>query len=154
MLLSPSLLSGFGCKGAFGSNGIATGFVHSMPSCFKMDLIYAFCLIEIELGDHVISIPMILKGSLRSVVSHSVHISFFIFFIRRSDVVNNNRLSTHTVIITNLSCSFQICHRRARGCPGGRSGPTSCGRRCTGEGEIVGAHLGRWINCLHLGPLR
>jgi len=45
------------------------------------------------------------------------------------------------------------CHRWTRGCPGGELGPTSCGRRCTGEGGIVGCHLGRWINCLHLGPL-
>ena len=46
------------------------------------------------------------------------------------------------------------CHRRTRSCLGGELGPTSCGRRCTGEGGIVGCHLGRWINCLHLGPLR
>jgi len=46
------------------------------------------------------------------------------------------------------------CHRRTESCPGGGLGPTSCGRKCTGEGGIVGRHLGRWINCLHLGPLR
>ena len=46
------------------------------------------------------------------------------------------------------------CHRRARSCLGGELGPTSCGRKCTREGGVVGCHLGRWINCLHLGRLR
>ena len=45
------------------------------------------------------------------------------------------------------------CHRRTRNCLGGELGPTSCGRRCTGGGGVVGCHLGRWINCLHLERL-
>jgi hypothetical protein len=43
------------------------------------------------------------------------------------------------------------CHRRTQGCPGGGLGPTSCERKCTKRGEVVGSHLGRWINCLDLG---
>jgi len=44
------------------------------------------------------------------------------------------------------------CHRRTRDCPGGELGLTNYGRRCTEKGGVVGCHLGRWINCLHLGP--
>jgi hypothetical protein len=49
---------------------------------------------------------------------------------------------------------YTACHRRTPGCPGGELGPTSCERRCIGDGGVVGCHLGRWINCLHLGLSR
>ena len=55
---------------------------------------------------------------------------------------------------TFLVLGKAACHRRTRVCLGGELGTTSCGRRCTGRGGIVGCHLGRWINCLHLGRLR
>jgi hypothetical protein len=61
-------------------------------------------------------------------------------------------LLTHFEKGRHLPLRDRDCHRRTRGCPGGELGPTSCGRRCIGEGGIVGCHLGRWINCLHLGP--
>ena len=56
--------------------------------------------------------------------------------------------------ITTFVKAYIKCHRRTRDCPGGELGPTSCRRRCTERGGIVGCHLGRWINCLHLGRLR
>ena len=67
-------------------------------------------------------------------------------------------LVKHSADVTALGMDgwtplHQACHRRARGCLGGGFGPTSCKRRCTEKGGIVGSHLGRWINCLHLGPL-
>ena len=107
LLQSPSFLSGLGSKGEPGSNGIAMGFTHSIPLCCKMDLIYDLCPINV-FEDLVISMPIILEGSPRSVVSHLVRMSVFIFSIKDFDVMDSNRSSTHTVIIANPSCSFQI----------------------------------------------
>jgi len=50
-----------------------------------------------ELAVRVISIPIILEGLPRSVVSHSAFIFAFIFSIRASNVTNSNKSSTQIV---------------------------------------------------------
>jgi len=53
-------------------------------------------------GDWVISIPTIFVGSPISVVSYSVHISFFISSIVSSESVKSRRSSTQMVTIAIL----------------------------------------------------
>src|SRR5216683_5310129 len=115
LLRLPSLPSGFGSRGELKSNGIETGFARSIPLCFKMASMYCFCLMEMAFADWVISMPMILEGSLRSVVSHSVLIFCFIFSIRASNIANSSRSSTHTIMIANLPCPLPLCLMYAHG---------------------------------------
>ena len=82
-----------------GSNGVETAFDHPRPSFCKIDSIYLLEEIAIESGVIVISIPMILVGSPRSVTSHLLLMSNFILSISMIVIANSNRSSTHTVII-------------------------------------------------------
>src|SRR6266851_5233748 len=89
----------------WGSSGIMTGFVWSIPLCFKITSTYCFCPMEMVLADQVILMLMILEGSPRSVVSHSAFIFAFVLSIRVSNVVNNSKSSTQMVTIMKLSPS-------------------------------------------------
>lgn len=62
---------------------------------------YFSCEIVIEYLSLMISMPTIFAGSPRSVTSPSDQICSFILSIKLSLVVNNNKLSTYTVIISN-----------------------------------------------------
>jgi len=99
LLQLPSFPSGFGWMGVPGSNGIVTGFMWSIPSHFKIASTYCCCPMEMVFADQVILMPIILEGSPRSVVSHSVLMFCFVFSIRVSIVVNSNRSSTQMVMI-------------------------------------------------------
>lgn len=94
-----SLLSGFGIMGEFGSKGIVTGFVQSNPLHFKIVSMYCHWPMEMELAVQVISIPIILEGSPRSIIFHSSLMLTFILSIRASNVANNSKSSTQTVIM-------------------------------------------------------
>jgi len=59
-------------------------------------------------GDCVISILTIFVGSPISVVSHSVHMSFFISSIVSSESAKSRRSLTQTVMITILLTSEQM----------------------------------------------
>src|SRR6202040_4046843 len=58
-------------------------------------------------SDIVISMPIILLGSPRSVACHSDSMEFFICFIIVSFDAKSNKSSTHTVIIATLSPSHR-----------------------------------------------
>ena len=88
-----------GWKSRNRSSGIPTGFARSMFSRFRMDCIYNFCDMVMAWGSLLISMPMILEGSPRSVISHSDHKCFFISFISLIVDTNSNKSSTQMVII-------------------------------------------------------
>src|ERR1700741_3123877 len=85
----------------FGSMGIPTGFALSMPSRFSIDSIYRHCDMDIVLSVIVILMPTIFDGLPRSVTSHSACKLFLIDSSIPSVVANNNRSSTHTVMMAN-----------------------------------------------------
>src|SRR5260370_15800061 len=103
LLLSPSLPSGLGSIFTFRSSGVLTGFASSRPCLVNIDSMLLFCDIVIVSSDLVISMPIILEGSPRSVTSHCERRSFFISFIIWLDPVNYNKLSTHMVMMATSS---------------------------------------------------
>src|SRR5258708_12076567 len=103
LLLSPSLPSGFGLIFTFGSSGVLTGFSSLRPCLVNIDSMLLFCDIVIVSSDLVISMPIILEGSPRSVTSHCEHRSFFILFIIWLDPANNNKSSTYMVMMSTSS---------------------------------------------------
>src|SRR5260370_446073 len=103
LLLSPSLPLGLGLIFTFGSSGVLTGFASSRPCLVNIDFTLLFCDIVIVSSDLVISMPIILEGSPRSVTSHCEHRSFFILFIIWLDPANNNKSSTYMVMMATSS---------------------------------------------------
>src|SRR6266850_386579 len=116
LLWLPSVPSELASMIVFGSIGILTGFACSIPSLLRMDSIYCFCKIITLVGFIWISIPTIFAGSPRSVTSHSPCIIPFISDISLTDVVNSNRSSTHTVMISKspLRCLHTYTHGSER----------------------------------------
>src|SRR5713226_3081741 len=103
LLLSPLLPSGLGSIFTFGSSGVLTGFAPLRPCLINIDSTLLFCDIIIASSDLVILIPIILEGLPRSVTSHCEHRSFFISFIIWLDPANNNKSSTHMVMMATSS---------------------------------------------------
>ena len=68
LLQFPSFPSRFDLNLMLRSNGVPTLLISLSPSCSKMDLMYNFCEMVMEFSVWVISIPMNLVGSLRSVI--------------------------------------------------------------------------------------
>src|SRR5258708_22517794 len=111
LLLFPSHSSRFNTNFIFGSIGIATRFAHSSPSLFRMFSTYLFWVMVIHLSPCVISIPTIFASLPRSVTSHSECRSFFILLFNPGEEANNNKSSTHTVMISNSPhCSRTYAH--------------------------------------------
>src|SRR5580692_7473851 len=86
--------------------GIAMGFANSMHLHFKMFSIFFFCIMIIEFLSLVISMPIILEGSPRSVISHLEFKSLFPLLFDLADEVNSNKLSTHNIMISKRD---QVC---------------------------------------------
>src|SRR5258708_3019897 len=103
LLLSPLSPLGLGLIFTFRSSGVLTGFASSRPCLVNIDSMLFFCDIVITSSDLVILMPIILEGSPRSVTSHCEHRSFFISFIVWLDPVNNNKSSTHMVMMATSS---------------------------------------------------
>src|SRR5258708_16196173 len=103
LLLSPSLPSGLGSIFTFGSSSVLTGFASSRPCLVNIDSTLLFCDIVIISSDLVILMPIILEGSSRLVTSHCERRSFFISFIIWLDPANNNKSSTHMVMMATSS---------------------------------------------------
>src|SRR5258708_797467 len=103
LLLSPSLSLGLGLIFTFRSSSVLTGFASSRPCLVNIDSTLLFCDIIIASSDLVISMPIILEGLPRLVTFHCECRSFFISFIIWLDPVNNNKLSTHTVMMATSS---------------------------------------------------
>ena len=90
------------------------------PTVLRMFSIYFSCEIIIKFSFLVISMPMIFCGSTILVTVHLDWTSSFIFFIKSSLVADNNKLSTHTVIISKC---FPFCHTYAHGSDRNGSNP-------------------------------
>src|SRR5258708_40133816 len=103
LLLSPSLPLGLGLIFTFRSSGVLTGFASSRPCLINIDSTLLFCDIVIALSDLVILMLIILEGLPRLVTSHCECRSFFISFIIWLDPANNNKSSTHMVIMATSS---------------------------------------------------
>ena len=108
LLQSPMFPSGFGLIVMFGSKGVETMFILPRPFFHKTDSIYCFEEIAIDLGVHVISILMILDGSPRSVICHSLSTLEMAFPFSSTVVANMRRSSTHTVMIMKSSLVRQM----------------------------------------------
>ena len=105
LLRFPSFPSRFGLNLMLRSNGVPTLLISLSPSHSKMDLMYNFCKMVIEFSVWVISIPTILVGSPRLVITHSVRKSDFVCCMSSSDDANRRMSSTQTVAMTKLSPS-------------------------------------------------
>src|SRR6266850_5136749 len=94
-----------------------TDQVHLFHSFFIENGLNILFLQDNNLGGFIwISIPTIFAGSPRSVTSHSPHIIPFISDISLTNVVNSNRSSTHTVMISKspLRCLHTYTHGSER----------------------------------------
>ena len=101
LLLGVLLMEGSSFK--WGSMGIATLFALFIPHFWRIELIYCACPIEIVLfsGSCSILMPTILEGSPILVILKRLCNSAFRCLIMSGMLVNSNRSSTHTVIVTH-----------------------------------------------------
>ena len=102
LLLGVSFMEGSSFK--WGSMGIATLFALFILHFWRIESIYCTCPIEIVLFSWLCSIlmPTILEGSPISVISKRFCNSAFRHLIMSGILVNSNRSSTHTVMISIL----------------------------------------------------
>ena len=92
----------------FGLRGVLMEFNRPRPSLSNIDSIYLLEEIKVESRDIDSSIPMILVGTPRSVISHSLSMSDFVLSLSEIVVVNVSMSSTHTVMIAKSSLVCQM----------------------------------------------